>query len=339
MAEKHQPNTGHGRSGLILGKFMPPHRGHLFLIDFARHYVDHLTVLVCSIDREPIPGELRYRWMREACPGVNLVHITDDLPQEPADHPSFWHIWHDRIRQAMPSGPDYVFASEDYGWKLADVLGSQYIPVDHARKVVPVSGTLIRNDPMRYWDMLPEYVRPHYVKRVCLFGPESTGKSTLSEKLANHYQTVHAWEYARSLLDFNQGKATAEDIPKIARGQMATEDALASQANRVLFCDTDLITTTIWSDVLFNRCPAWILEEADRRSYDLYLLMDIDTPWVNDNQRFLGEPAQRRSFFERCKHELEIRNRPYVLIQGDWGARMKQAVEAVDRLIATSIET
>ena len=337
MAIEHETKQTRGGTGLILGKFMPPHRGHLFLINFARHYVEHLTVLVCSIEREPIPGELRYQWMLDACPGVNLVHVTDELPQEPADHPDFWTLWHDRIRQTMPIGPDYVFASEAYGWKLADVLGAQYIPVDHARTVNPVSGTLIRNDPMRYWDAMAECVRPHYLKRVCLFGPESTGKSTLAEQLARHFHTVYAWEYARPLLDFNNGVASPDDIPKIARGQLATEDALATRANRVLFCDTDLITTSIWSDVLFGNCPQWINDEADRRHYDLYLLLDVDTPWVDDSQRFFSRPAQRRLFFERCRHELEKRKRPYVLIRGGWDARLKQAIEAVDKLISKPV--
>lgn len=337
MAQQYTTNKTRGSTGLILGKFLPPHRGHLFLIDFARHYVDQLTVLVCSIEREPIPGNLRYRWMCEACPNVNVVHITDELPQEPADHPDFWTLWHNRIRQAMPTGPDFVFASEDYGWKLADVLDSQYIPVDHARTIVPVSGTHIRKDPMRYWHALPECVRPHFLKRICLFGPESTGKSTLSKQLAIHYNTVYAWEYARPLLDFNNGVATPTDIPKIARGQMATEDALATQANRILFCDTDLITTLIWSDILFDNCPSWIVEEANRRQYDLYLLMDVDMPWTNDGQRFLGDADQRRSFFDRCRYELESRKRPYVVIRGGWDTRMKQAIKAIDAIIANTL--
>ena len=81
-----------GSTGFLLGKFLPPHRGHQYLIEFARNYVDRLTVLVCTIEQEPIPGRLRYQWMCEAFPGVDLVHHTDEIPQAPEEHPDFWPI-------------------------------------------------------------------------------------------------------------------------------------------------------------------------------------------------------------------------------------------------------
>ena len=132
----------------MLGKFLPPHRGHQYLVDFAREYCERVTVLVCTLESDPIPGELRFRWMREMFPDQHLVHITDPLPQEPAEHPRFWDIWRGVCRRAAPDGVDVVFASEDYGHTLAQVLGAAYVPVDHGRRQVPVSGTRIRADPM-----------------------------------------------------------------------------------------------------------------------------------------------------------------------------------------------
>jgi HTH-type transcriptional regulator, transcriptional repressor of NAD biosynthesis genes len=322
------------RSGMILGKFMPPHSGHQYLVDFARNYVDKLTVLVCSIQSEPIPGNLRYQWMREMFPDVEVVHVTDENPQEPQEHSDFWQIWHDSIRRVLPTGPDCVFASENYGWQLAEILGASYIPVDHSRSLLPISGTKVRQNPLNNWQYIPPSVRPYFVRRICIFGPESTGKSTLTQNLARHYKTVGVSEYARGLLDFKDGKCDFEDIPRIARGQIASEDALAKQANRVMFCDTDLITTTIWSDVLFGNCPQWIYEEGNRRQYDLYLLMDIDVPWVDDNQRFL--PHIRVEFRDRCIHEIESRGRRYVLINGDWEERFQKACLAVDEILSTN---
>jgi NadR type nicotinamide-nucleotide adenylyltransferase len=323
--------AGHG---LILGKFMPPHRGHQWLIEFGRAYAQELTVLVCSLDSEPIPGDLRYQWVREMCPNVNCVHITEDLPQEPADHPEFWAIWQDVVRRHVPNAIDYVFASEDYGWKLAEILDAQYVPVDHARQIVPVSGTAIRAQPMRYWPYLPEPVRPYFLKRVCIFGPESTGKSTLAKRLADHYQTQYAWEYARPLLDFKDGVTEPADIDKIARGQLATETAIARQANRVLFTDTDLLTTTIWSDVLFGSCPEWITQAAGEQHYDLTLLLDVDAPWVDDQQRFFGDPIQRSAFFDRCRAALDKAGRMYEVLSGSWQARESKAIDLIDQLIA-----
>jgi NadR type nicotinamide-nucleotide adenylyltransferase len=318
---------------MILGKFLPPHAGHQYLVDFARHFCERLTVLVCSLAREPIPGELRYAWMRELFPQVRTVRVSDELPQEPGEHPRFWEIWRETIHRAVPERIDYVFASECYGERLAAELGATYVPVDLGRSAVRVSGTAIRAAPLEHWEHIPACVRPYFVKRVCLSGPESTGKSTLARDLAAHFRTVHVPEFARGWLDQRQGVCTPADIPLIARGQVAAEDALARQANRVLFCDTDLLLTTIWSEVLFGDCPPELREAADRRTYDLYLLLDVDVPWVDDAQRYL--PDRRQEFFDRCRQALESRSRPHVTIRGSWPERFEQACRAVRRLCHT----
>jgi len=322
-------------TGMILGKFLPPHLGHQYLVDFARNFVHDLTVMVCSIKAEPIAGELRHGWMREMCPqhGVRVVHHTDEIPQSPEEHPDFWRIWHDAIRRFIPTGPDFVFASEPYGQKLADTLGARFVPVDLGRTLVPTSGTAVRTDPMRNWEYIPACVRPHFVKRVCVFGPESTGKTTLARDLAAHYKTVWASEWARALLDPNAGRCEIDDIPMIVRGQTASEDALARQANRVLFCDTDPLTTCVWSDVLFGRCDEAVRREAQSRRYDLYLLCDTDVEWVDDSTRYLGH--MRREFFERCRDALESSGREYVVVRGSWEERFRLACEAVDGVLGT----
>ena len=337
MDEKpSRPKSGarHG-TGMTLGKFMPPHRGHQFLIEFARQYTERLYVLVCSIEQEPIPGNLRHRWVQEMFPAtdVRVVHVTDENPQEPHEHPDFWNIWRETVERAVGEPIDFVFASETYGEKLAEVLGAKFVPVDLARELVPVSGTAIRAAPQKHWEMLPECVRPHFLKRVCIFGPESTGKSTLARDLAKHFETQYVWEYARPLLDVQGGQCHVDDIPRIVRGQIAAEEALARQANRVLFCDTDVLTTTIWSDVLFGSVPPWIQELADERDYDLYLLLDVDVPWIDDAQRFFDAPEERRAFFDRCERELKSRNRRYVVLRGSWTERFKAGCQAVEEIL------
>jgi NadR type nicotinamide-nucleotide adenylyltransferase len=318
-------------TGMLLGKFMPPHLGHVYLGEFASRYVDRLTIVVCSLSSEPIPGELRYTWMRELFPLDNVVHLTDDLPQHPGEHPNFWALWQAALQRVLPGQPDFVFASEDYGWRLAQVLGATFVPVDLARTAVPATGTAVRTDPVDNWDYLPRCVRPYFVKRVCVFGPESTGKTTLARRLAEHFHTAWVPEYARGYLEARGGSLEPGDLPRIVRGQAASEDALARNARKVLVCDTDPLTTLIWSEVLYGTCDPYVREHADKRSYDLYLLLDVDVPWVADVVRYL--PRQREEFFERCRQELERRGRRYVVLRGGWDDRWQQSVQVVEALL------
>jgi len=315
-------------SGFLLGKFMPYHRGHEFLIRSAREQVDQLTVLVCSIASEPIPGWLRYHWVKTAFPDLDVRHVTDENPQVPEEHKFFWEIWCDTIRRNTPADLDTVFTSERYGDTLAQKLGIRHVLIDLERRTVPISATLIRADPMKHWDFIPEVVRPHYIRRVALVGPESCGKSYLAEKLAAHFQTVFVEEYGRTYCERFGTQLSELDFAHIAGGQLYREDEMARQANRILFCDTDLIVTQIWSEVYFQgQCQPWILWANHLRRYDLFLLLAPDIPWEDDGTR---EYAHTREWqFERLRQELESRNLPYAIISGDFETRTQQAIHAI----------
>mgnify|MGYP003635059246 CR=1 FL=1 len=173
--------------------------------------------------------------------------------------------------------------------------------------------------------------------KIVLFGPESTGKTTISVQLAKHYNTVWVEEYARPYLQkvWNQERRTCEpkDILPIAYGQMALENRLAKRADKVLICDTDLLETKVYSEEYYGGYVDPILEEAAKESqYDLYLLTYIDTPWVEDDLR--DRPELRLEMFEAFEKALKINNRPYTLLKGDKDTRFKLAVEAIDKIIA-----
>jgi len=319
------------RRGMILGKFMPPTQGHRYLAGFGMRCCDRLSVLVCTHPDEPIPGHCRAAWMRDMLPGGEVVHVPDDLPATPESHPRFWDLWLPVIRRAVPEPIDVVFTSEDYGPELARRIGAEHMVVDQGRAGVPVSGTAVRADPYANWRHLPETVRPWYCRRVVVFGPESTGKTTLARRLAEHFRTAWVPEYARGYLDPQGGKCVASDMACIALGQAASEDTLARQSERVLICDTDTLTTTIWSEVYFGGVAPWIADLARNRRHDLYLLCDIDVPWVDDSQRDM--PHRRDEFFARCRDALERHDRPYVVIRGTWDERFHAAVAAIDHLL------
>jgi NadR type nicotinamide-nucleotide adenylyltransferase len=318
--------------GLVLGKFLPPHRGHVHLCEVAERMCDELTIVVASLAREPIAGAQRVAWMRELFPRATVVHHTAELPQEPAEHPEFWRLWRESLRACAGRPVHRLFASDRYGLRLAAELGATWIPVDPDRAVFPVSGTAIRRAPMRHFGALPRCVRPHFVRRVSVFGPESTGKSTLAPELARACGTVWVPEFARAYLESRGGVLARPDLDVIGQGQIALEDALARDADRVLICDTDPLLTVVWSEVLFGEAPAWLVEAARARRYELTLLCDVDLPWVDDLVRYL--PEDRADFAARCERALRDAGRRFERVRGS-GAARAESVRAHVRALAT----
>jgi len=173
--------------------------------------------------------------------------------------------------------------------------------------------------------------------KIVLFGPESTGKTTLSIQLAKHYNTVWVQEYARPYLQkvWNQERRTCQqkDILPIAFGQIALENRLAKRADKVLICDTDLLETKVYSSAYYGGFVDPILEKAaTENTYNLYLLTYIDTPWEADDLR--DRPEQRLEMFEAFQKALDEHDRPYLLLKGDKESRLKKAVEAIDAILA-----
>ncbi len=179
--------------------------------------------------------------------------------------------------------------------------------------------------------------QPANIIKVVLFGPESTGKTTLSKQLARYYNTVWAPEYAREYLQkkWNNERKTceADDLVPIAIGQMKLENKLVDKADRVLICDTDLLETKVYSEEYYGGFVDPVLDKAAKNNtYDLYLLTYIDTPWEEDDLR--DRPELRREMFNAFENALKKYNRPYVLLEGNKETRLKIAVNAIDQLIA-----
>lgn len=169
--------------------------------------------------------------------------------------------------------------------------------------------------------------------KVVVIGPESTGKSTLSEQLAAHYQTVWVQEFARRYLEELPRPYEQQDLLTIAEGQLALEDELARQANGLLVCDTDLHVIKVWSEHKYGTCDPRILEQIATRPYDLYLLTYIDIPWEEDPQREYPDPAMREYFYNIYKDLVAASGVPWVEIKGNFLERKSLAIAAVDNLL------
>jgi HTH-type transcriptional regulator, transcriptional repressor of NAD biosynthesis genes len=321
-------------TGFLLGKFLPPHRGHQFLCDFASTYVDDLTILVCSLPDDSIAGALRAAWMAEMYPACRIVHHDKIVPQAPEDSPDFWPIWQAICQSAHPEKIDYVFASESYGKQLAEVLNATFVPVDPDRIAVPMAGSVASADIYQHWDFLTRPVQKHFALNVALHGPESVGKSRLATYLSQHYRTIIVPEYGRTYTEMFGAECTIDDLRRIARGHAAATQAARVQANRILVSDTDQVMTAVWSHMLLGHCPDDLAHV--KIPADLYLLLDVDVPWVNDGIRYFGDDATRQKFFNLCEAALKSRQLPYVRISGDWARREQSAVTAIDSLLATA---
>lgn len=172
--------------------------------------------------------------------------------------------------------------------------------------------------------------------KVVLFGPESTGKTTLSGQLARHYNSVWVPEYAREYLQnkWNNQRKTCEahDLLPIAKGQMKLENKLAQKTDTILICDTDLLETKVYSEAYYlGYCDPILEKYALENTYDLYFLTYIDTPWEADDLR--DKPEEREAMFKAFEKALIDNNRPYVLLKGNIKERLETAVKYIDQLL------
>lgn len=172
--------------------------------------------------------------------------------------------------------------------------------------------------------------------KIVMFGPESTGKTTLSRMLAAHFNTEWVPEFSRDYLqqkwDEQNEICGLDDIFPIAKGQMDLENQKAKNANQVLFCDTNLLETVVYSRAYFEGfCEPALLKHALKAHYDLYFLTYIDVPWVEDDLR--DRPHLREQMFAEFKKPLDNYNKPYHILKGNVEERFETAVKMVEELL------
>ena len=218
-------------------------------------------------------------------------------------------------------GIDVVFgygsAPDAPGRVLAARLGARYVPVAAPGRLEAAAAGHSRLPPVP--------VRP--LPRICLFGPESTGKSTLGLALAEHFDTVMAPEYGRLYTETFGQDCGAEDLARIVIGHRAGTRASGRWARRLLIEDTDPVLTAVWSDVLTGGRAPFFDRLGDPA--DLYLLTGIDVPFEADGIRYFPSEAARRDFHARCRAELVRRDLPFVEVTGDPATRLAAAVRAI----------
>ena len=325
----------HVRRGFLLGKFMPPHAGHVSLIEAARRLVDELTILVCSLPDDPIPGQVRLEWMRAMFPSCRVVWHGAPAPQAPEDNPSFWPTWRRIVAKAHPEPIDYLFAGEGYGEELAHQVGGLFVPLgarvlgaDQAG-LGGLTASAVAADPLAHWQFLPAPVRNHYALTICVHGVESVGKSMLAERLAAHYSTVLVPEYGRTHCETYGTDCREQDLLLIGQAQQAMIEAARPWCNRLLIADTDALMTAAWSQMMIGYSPDELL---CHRQADLYLMLGTDAPFIDDGTRVYGDPQLRAKFDRVSREVLAVARANTVEISGSWDDRFAQSCAAIDQL-------
>lgn len=318
------------KTGLVVGKFYPPHKGHSYLIQTAQANSDKVIVMIADRPEFKIPAKLRAKWLQEAHPEVEIRLFEDKLDDNDS------RGWGANTLKFLGIKPDVVFSSENYGEPYAAAMKTKHFSVDPPRETVACSATQIRHDPYRMWDYLSPGVKSYLALRVCLVGAESTGKTTLSKALAEYYDTNWVPEYGRlyteeNISDVFSHKWTNKEFIHIAKRQNEMEDDYARTCNKILVCDTDSFATSIWYERYFGVRSSAVEKLAARRNYDLYILTSDDIPFEQDGWRD-GENI-RHWMHQRFIEKLQFWGKDYLLVSGDPRQRLELASQKIDQLL------
>ncbi|MCO4294224.1 AAA family ATPase [Solitalea sp. MAHUQ-68] len=320
----------------VFGKFLPFHTGHEALIRFALSKCDFLTVLVCCSDKEAIDGSLRKSWIEESFADHKILDIRimnyneDELPNTSVSSREVSKVWSDQFKVLLP---DYnlLITSEPYGDYVAEFMGIKHICFDRERKMVPVSATAIRNNTVANWNFLSKGAKPFFCVKVVLLGTESTGKSTIANKLAQHYACSIVAETGRDLIP--DSKTLVYDDLVLVADEHAKRitDAVAGD-NLLVIIDTDVHITKSYSRFIFNKELKVDADIMQANQAHLYLYLNNDATYFQDGTRLEAEARDRLDLSHR--KILGENNIRYVEIKGNWTERFEKACECIDELLS-----
>jgi NadR type nicotinamide-nucleotide adenylyltransferase len=313
-------------TGLTLGKYAPFHRGHQYVIETALAEVDEMVVLIYDTSVTSIPLSVRANWIRTLYPQVTVIEAWDG-PEGYSNERAF-EIQQEEYILKMLNGRriTHFYSSEFYGDHVSKALGAVDRRLDEARQTVPISATMIRENPFQYREFIDDVVYKDLITKVVFVGAMSTGKSTLTEALAKKYQTTFASEYGREYWTRHQvgRRISFEAFDEIAIGHLEREEVALLQANRYLFVDTNAITTYMYAKDYHGKAPQLLtqlaLENAQR--YDLFFLCDVDIPYDDTWDR--SGDQKRQVFQKQIIADLHERRIPYITLRGTLSERMEQ---------------
>lgn len=322
------------KRGLTLGKFAPLHKGHQFLIETALSEMDELTAIIYHCpETTSVPLPVRSSWIRKIYPDVRLIEAWDG-PTEVGDTPEIKKKHEDYIlNQLKIRGITHFYSSEFYGEHISSALGAVNRIVDSERKNVPISATKIRQSPFDFREYLHPWVYRDLITNVVFLGAPSTGKTTITSRIAAEYNTVWMPEYGRKYWEKHQlnRRLSLEQLVEIAEGHLEREEALLKRANQYLFTDTNAITTYMFSLYYHDRVDSKLVELADRSAsrYDLVFVCEPDIPYDDTWDR--SGDVNRQIFHKQIVSELIIRKIQFFRLRGDLETRVQRVKDILNR--------
>lgn len=319
--------------GLTLGKFAPFHKGHQFLVDTALSEMDCLTLIIYDApETTTVPLNVRSSWIKKLYPQVNVIEAWDG-PTEIGNSPEIKKKHeHYVVEQLKISGVTHFYSSEFYGEHMSRALGAVNRVVDPSREIVRISGSLIRENPFLHREFISPIVYQDLIVNVVFLGAPSTGKTTISEKLAKEFKTVWMPEYGREYWEKFQvdRRLTPKQLVEIAEGHLERENKLLYQADTYLFTDTNALTTYMFSQYYHRFVDSKLQEYANQAQarYDLVFLCDVDIPYDDTWDR--SGDVNRKTFQKQIVGDLLCRKVPFILLSGNIDSRV-QAVKKVLR--------
>ncbi len=319
-------NMSEHKVGLTLGKFAPFHKGHQLLIETAVNEVDELIVLIYDDPVINIALAARAAWIREIYPKIVVIEGVNS-PNDTGYTPEIMKIQEDYVLSVLGNRTiSHFYSSEPYGVHMSIALNAINRQVDVSRNIIPISATKIRKNSFENKEFIHPIVYKDLITKVVLLGAPSTGKTTLAEKLAFHFDTQWMPEYGREYWEKHQinKRLTLEDLLKIAETHIEREDALVLQSNRILFSDTNAITTYLFSLDYHGTALAALenLAKAAENRHDIIFVCDTDIPYDDTWDR--SGDVKRKEFQQKIIEDLNNRNLKYYMLSGTIDERIEQ---------------
>jgi len=320
--------------GLTLGKYAPLHKGHQLVIETALAEMDEVTVIIYDApETTPVPLNIRANWIKKLYPQVKVIEAWDG-PTEVGDTPEIQRIQEKYIIEDLKiSGITHFYCSEFYGDHMSAALGAVNRLVDPSRQAIPVSGTIIRENPFLYREYIHPIVYRDLITHVVFLGAPSTGKTTLAESMAKEYDTAWMPEYGREYWEKHQvgRRLSLAQLVEIAEGHLEREENLLYQANQYLFTDTNVLTTYLFSLYYHQSASPKLVELTHTlpSRYDLVFLCDTDIPYDDTWDR--SGDVNRKAFQKQITGDLLVRKIPYFLLSGDLETRVARVKKILSR--------